>query len=541
MGSREVLGQAARLASSGLLLQVLFRLITFVLNAFILRFLSKEIVGIVNVRLTLLYSTTIFLAREAFRRACLSGGAQQDWSQTFNLLWLTVPVGVFWSLLLGWVWLHLLEVPDPNVVPHYGTGVVVFGLSAVVELLGEPFWVLAQAQMFVKLKVIAESLSVILKSVLTAFFVLWLPHWGLYIFSLAQLLYTAVLVLCYVTYFTKLLGSSESTKQQTLPVSRITDLLPNITRSRAFVNWKEAKLTWSFFKQSFLKQILTEGERYVMTFLNVLNFGDQGVYDVVNNLGSLVARLIFQPIEESFYIFFAKVLERGKDATLQKQEDIAMAAVVLESLLKLALLTGLTITIFGFAYSQLALDIYGGAMLSSGSGPVLLRSYCLYVLLLAINGVTECFTFAAMSKEEVDRYNFTMLALSSSFLVLSYLLTRWCGSVGFILANCFNMGIRITQSLCFIHRYYERSPHRPLAGLYLSPALLGAFALSGGITGVSEVFLCCEQGWPARLAHVAVGAFCLGMTLGTAFLTETKLIRFVRTQLGVSRLADKTS
>ncbi|XP_069418575.1 man(5)GlcNAc(2)-PP-dolichol translocation protein RFT1 isoform X2 [Ovis canadensis] len=402
MGSREVLGQAARLASSGLLLQVLFRLITFVLNAFILRFLSKEIVGIVNVRLTLLYSTTLFLAREAFRRACLSGAAQRDWSQTLNLLWLTVPLGVFWSLFLGWVWLQLLEVPDPHVVPHYGTGVVVFGFSAVVELLGEPFWVLAQAHMFVKLKVIAESLSVILKSVLTALLVLWLPHWGLYIFSLAQLFYTTVLVLCYVIYFAKILGSPESAKQQALPVSSMTDLLPSMTKSRAFVNWEEAKLTWSFFKQSFLKQILTEGERYVMTFLNVLNFGDQGVYDIVNNLGSLVARLIFQPIEESFYIFFAKVLEREKDATLQKQEDVAVAAAVLESLLKLALLTGLTITVFGFAYSQLVLDIYGGVMLSSGSGPVLLRAYCLYVLLLAINGVTECFTFAAMSKEEVD-------------------------------------------------------------------------------------------------------------------------------------------
>ncbi|XP_024602246.1 protein RFT1 homolog isoform X2 [Neophocaena asiaeorientalis asiaeorientalis] len=486
MSPREVLGQAARLASSGLLLQVLFRLITFVLNAFILRFLSKEIVGIVNVRLTLLYSTTIFLAREAFRRACLSGSTQRDWSQTLNLLWLTVPLGVFWSVFLGWAWLQLLAVPDPDVIPHYGTGVVLFGFSAVVELLGEPFWVLAQAHMFVKLKVIAESLSVILKSILTAFLVVCLPHWGLYIFSLAQLFYTAVLVLCYVIYFTKLLGSPESAKQQVLPVSRMTDLLPTITRSRAFVNWEEAKLTWSFFKQSFLKQILTEGERYVMTFLNVLNFGDQGVYDIVNNLGSLVARLIFQPIEESFYIFFAKVLEREKDATLQKQEDVAVAAAVLESLLKLALLTGLTISVFGFAYSQLALDIYGGTMLSSGSGPVLLRAYCLYVLLLAINGVTECFTFAAMSKEEVDRYNFTMLGLSSSFLLLSYLLTHWCGSVGFILANCFNMGIRITQSLCFIHRYYRKSPHKPLAGLFLSPVLLGAFALSGGITAVSE-------------------------------------------------------
>lgn len=538
MGSQEVLGQATRLASSGLLLQVLFRLITFVLNAFILRFLSKEIVGIVNVRLTLLYSTTIFLAREAFRRACLSGGAQRDWSQTLNLLWLTVPLGVLWALFLGWVWLQLLEVPDPNVVPHYGMGVVLFGLSAVVELVAEPFWVLAQAHMFVKLKVIAESLSVILKSVLIAFLVLWLPHWGLYIFSSAQLFYTAVLVLCYVIYFKKLLGSPESIKH-TLPVSRMTDLLPNIPRSGAFVNWTEAKLTWSFFKQSFLKQILTEGERYVMTFLNVLNFGDQGIYDIVNNLGSLVARLVFQPVEESFYVFFAKVLERGKDATLQKQVDVAVAAAVLESLLKLALLAGLTITVFGFAYSQLALDIYGGAMLSSGSGPVLLRSYCLYVLLLAINGVTECFTFAAMSKEQVDRYNLTMLALSSSFLVLSYLLTRWCGSVGFIVANCFNMGIRITQSLCFIHRYYRNSRYRPLAGLYLSPVLLGAFVLSGGITAVSEVFLCCERGWPARLAHVAVGAFCLGATLGTAFLTETKLIHFLRTQLGVPRLTGK--
>lgn len=61
------------------------------------------------------------------------------------------------------------------------------------------------------------------------------------------------------------------------------------------------------------------------------------------------------------------------------QEDVAVAATVLESLLKLALLTGLTITIFGFAYSQLALDIYGGAMLSSGSG--MHKSFARFVLL----------------------------------------------------------------------------------------------------------------------------------------------------------------
>lgn len=43
------------------------------------------------------------------------------------------------------------------------------------------------------------------------------------------------------------------------------------------------------------------------------------MYDAVNNLGSLVARFIFLPIEESFYVFFAQVLERGKNVKDQKQ------------------------------------------------------------------------------------------------------------------------------------------------------------------------------------------------------------------------------
>lgn len=43
------------------------------------------------------------------------------------------------------------------------------------------------------------------------------------------------------------------------------------------------------------------------------------MYDAVNNLGSLVARFIFLPIEESFYVFFAQVLERGKNVKDQNQ------------------------------------------------------------------------------------------------------------------------------------------------------------------------------------------------------------------------------
>ena len=47
---------------------IVLRLITFILNAIILRHISGEVLGIVNVRLLLLFDTIIFISREAFRK-----------------------------------------------------------------------------------------------------------------------------------------------------------------------------------------------------------------------------------------------------------------------------------------------------------------------------------------------------------------------------------------------------------------------------------------------------------------------------------------
>ncbi|KAI5628398.1 protein RFT1-like, partial [Silurus asotus] len=531
MGSEDVLRSASTLASYNVLLQVLFRMLTFFLNAFTLRFVSKELIGVVNVRLTLLYTTLVFLSREAFRRACLSEeGAGRNWRQVINLLWLTLPLGFLWGVLLVCVWLWLLQAPDPQTIPHYGPAVGIFCMAALTELLAEPLWVLAHAHMLVRLKVIAESLAIIAKCLVTVVMVVSAPHWGLYIFSAAQFVYAGFLCLCYVVYFIHFLGSEEAEKV-VFPLHRISELLPTRINGQPLINWKLATLTWSFFKQSFLKQILTEGERYVMTFLNVLNFGDQGVYDIVNNLGSMVARFLFLPIEESFYVFFAKVLERGRAVRHQKQEEVTIAANVLESLLKLVLLIGLIITAFGYSYSYLALDMYGGELLSSGTGPSLLRCYSFYVLLLAINGVTECFVFAAMSKEEVDRYNVVMLGLSASFLLLSYWLTWLFGGVGFILANCCNMALRIIHSLIYIRHYFQHSDHTPLSGLHPHPAVIITLALSSILTAFSEHMLCCDGGWLLRLAHISIGAVCLLVVVIVVFLTETRLVQFIRTQL----------
>lgn len=96
------------------------------------------------------------------------------------------PLGVLWAALLVSMWLWLLESPDPQSVPYYGAAVVLFGLSGVQELLAEPLWVLAQAHMFVRLKVVAESLAMIAKCSVTVVLVVLARDWGLYIFSAAH-------------------------------------------------------------------------------------------------------------------------------------------------------------------------------------------------------------------------------------------------------------------------------------------------------------------------------------------------------------------
>ena len=77
---------AESLAKSSLLAALLnsviaicLRLLTFASNALILRHISRDALGIINVRLLLFIDTVLFISREAFRKACLGKPANENW------------------------------------------------------------------------------------------------------------------------------------------------------------------------------------------------------------------------------------------------------------------------------------------------------------------------------------------------------------------------------------------------------------------------------------------------------------------------------
>lgn len=158
---------------------------------------------------------------------------------------------------------------------------------------------------------------------------------------------------------------------------------------------------------------------------------------------------------------------------------------------------GLVVLVFGQYYSSTLLWLYGGDKLTNDLPILLMRVHSISVLLLAINGITECYTNATADNDIINR-NYIYIFQSIAFFVTSYTFTRWLGPVGLIFGNCVNMIIRIYYSIIFItQRHVPLKNYKPLRGLIPTKFFFLSLSISIFITGLSHVsvFIIEEFSW----------------------------------------------
>ena len=525
MGS-SVTNSSLKSASLNIITQVLFRLVTFAMNAFVLRHISRDVLGLVNVRLNLLDDTIMFLSKEGFRLACLSHKGKEGWQKVINLMWLTVPVSIFWSVIFYHIWVSYLPSPSLDLLEQYKEAALIVAVSGVGQMLAEPPWVAGQVLMFVRLRVVMDTVWVMTRVVVLCIAVTYMPDrvvivwaWG---HALAGLLYVLGYYLAFYIIIKVNKKHQDKIACNHFPFSSVRDLLPSYP-SQFSVNQDQWTVATSFLGQGVMKQILTEGERYVMTIFSLLTLSEQGIFDVISNLGSLAARFIFRPVEESAYFFFSQLWKRNVAVDLQDKENSDKVQLGLFRLLRLMLLLGLIIVLWGFSYSHLLLHLYGGYTLTDGVGPQLLRSQCLLILFLSVNGITECFARAAMSEGEINSYTRAMSLISAMYLCLAFTLTKMLGPVGFVLANCCNMAIRIWFSVRVIRKIFSSLPTSPLSGLAPDNDIL-FLLLSGGVTcQLSEIYI---YQWSA-MVHLIIGVVVGVMVVLGIVVKEDFILAFI--------------
>lgn len=528
---RNLLMSSLENASFNIIFQIIFRCVTFIINAWVIRNVGHEVLGIMNVRLLLLESTILFLSREPFNRACLGQKDEFSWHQIINQIWLSVPLSCILSLFFVYIWLNVLPLGNPEYAFQYAFGCWSVAVSCVIELCSANMALVTQLFCFVKLKVALDTLHIFVRTVIFVSVIIYDRTLALVAFSLAQVCSIAAVGIIYYIFFywyikNKPLFAKGALKNTFVPESVLTKLYENMddfqfTSLKEFLpkwlgsinltfNKKLSSLTVSFAKQGIVKQLLTEGEKYVMSVSPVLTFSEQATYDVVNNLGSLAARFIFRPIEDSSYFYFTQMVSRELPLHKQDQHKIRESSTVLSQVCKTVSSIGLIVLVFGQSYAYTLLWMYGGeSFVASGLPVQLLRSHCLAIVLLAVNGVTECYTFATMTSAQLNSYNYLMVFFSISFLIISYVLTYTFGPVGFIISNCINMFARIMHSIHFINKKYKDTGYKPLDGLNVGKVFVLVLFIAGCVCKVSENKLT----QVSVVLHIGIGAVCLALVL----------------------------
>ncbi|KAI1319434.1 Oligosaccharide translocation protein rft1 [Mortierella claussenii] len=671
-----ILSSSVQGASYLVLLQFVSRMLTFTLNQVLLRYTSAETLGIASVQLELLLNTILFLSREGVRCAAIRvsddsseeqlsaqaesvgekptdhqkqqklqkqstisprpGSEAYRLQKLVNMVYTPIPVGALMTCLAVAYYLSQVDDKSESQFPGYRMSIYLYGLAALIELLAEPMFMVAQYKLWFKTRVSVEGTAVIVRCVLTCALTIYgarstvVAHekspssdganesnrntMGVLAFAIAQFVYALLTLGGFLLAFwskstqrrdrdrQRMAGATKkkdesaymAQEDQNVDVISMRALLPcKLVRADPqgrpeyfFFDSELLKLSKTLTAQSLLKHILTEGDKMLMAGFTVER--DQGVYAFVINYGSLIARILFQPMEETSRTLFSRLLSNVGAAQLKTTEDeqstapatdrfspihslaeaqranLVLSRNLLLTVMKFHILLGLIFISFGTHYTATLIDLVVGSYWSQKTdAPTVLSLYCWYVPIMGLNGITEAVVQAVASERELTVLSYWMIGFSAVFCSTGAFLmgVLGLGAKGIVLANCVNLTMRIIWSMWFLSEYYGRyipakskvattinaaaaaADRIPIAGkgrhaakifsyvpwrnIVPSPLVLSAFGAAYAVTAASEQWI----GWDTlynKAIHLGTGVVVFAITMGVVFVAEKPFLRDIQ-------------
>ncbi|KAI4139309.1 MAG: hypothetical protein L6R39_006356, partial [Caloplaca ligustica] len=451
--SSSILTKSTKGASYLILVQIASRALTFVVNQTLLRFLSPELLGI-SAQLELYSISVLFFARESLRVALQRQNDEDPAEPTqaenikprksnppynkqnrkiqevVNISYIAIALGLPLALMFAALYIRnadqlVLETPAIN------ASVKLYGLATILELLSEPCFAVGQQQMLFGTRALAETLATFTRCLLTCGTAAWASETeaalGALPFAVGQCGYAVVLNIVYLTR----LRPSTSGASYSLLIRPIQPPPASLLWDR--FSLPRLNVAFNIYAQSVFKHILTTGDSLLIAALTSLE--SQGAYALASNYGGLVARMVFQPIEESSRSLFGRLLHQPSSHTdssdgaavatePDRKEQVDQAAAYLRILLHIYSLFSVTVVAIGPSFAPLLLRFLAGSRWSDSDASSVLAACCYYIPLLAVNGILEAFVSAAASPAELRAQSAWMVAFSAAFAATGFLVLK---------------------------------------------------------------------------------------------------------------------
>eukprot|EP01083_Nonionella_stella_P064359 167642_1 len=501
--------------------------ITFLFNTLIARTVGPEIFGIANVEFYVVYSAAQFLSREYIRKSSIIYSKNKSKNKSsqralereiFSFGWCAVCLSFIISFLIYQLF-HLKRwyQPTSSESNTYLQGILLCTISGLIEMFAEPFILIANIRVWSRTISAIEAIGLFLKCIFTFIAITVLNQTNyLLSFAIAQVCASSIVLVLWIAMFTRITIHKQNKKHDNVTgFMTYSDLFPTFPTTNSALTSSSVM----FFFQQFIKFLLTEGEKIVIISLNI-DKDSQGVYALVSNLGSLVARYVFAQIEKTANTEFSK-LDVAKDGTVIID--------ILSNVLKMVFILALICVCFSPNYSFMTLDVLYGEKWSKTDAPNALALYCWYLLFMSVNGVTEAFVQSYTPNKWYQM--FLVMVTVIYWIAVAVLMDQ--GVNGLIYANCLNMVLRIVYNCCFIH---QRIALSHVFTIFNSIALFIALMASYLVTRVSNQWYVLDETYAtcggSKIicygAHAAVAVVCLCFIMMVLWRFEKPFLRNVK-------------
>lgn len=453
----DIVDESAKGISSLILVQVITKLFTFALNQALIRSVSPDIFGLI-VYLEFLQSSTLFISRESVRLAVQRITHDQTKTQTLqkvmNFGFLPLVIAIPVTLLIGY-YQGFKSVNFQEYLlflPFHKLSIGIILLLTILELIIEPIYCVYQYELEFGKRSKFEGVALTTKCI-TTFGAIYLARQyytgmefggaAILSFMVGQLAYSAILFISYGISFSK------------FNKRKNTHIKYGILSNNGAPKFDPSVLSIlkSLFVQLIFKQVLTEGDKLLISYLCTVE--EQGVYAVIVNYGSIIARLLFQPLEESTRLLLAKIVNSTE---IPKGESMAQSFTYIKMISLFYFNLCLFIVFAGVTNGSFLLQVMIGTQNKWALSNIFhfFTIYVAYIPFLAFNGVFEAFFTVIVQPNEIQKYSKFMTFITVIVLVVLYILISVLELrlAGLILANIINMAMRIGYCYRSINKYY---------------------------------------------------------------------------------------
>lgn len=278
---------------------------------------------------------------------------------------------------------------------------------------------------------------------------------------------------------------------------------PTIATVYAAVKVRHAEEGTHRLGESAQRLVLTEGEKFILS--SYVAVSGQGVFDVVNTLGSLVARLVFRVWEDGSYAVWRGQIA-SVDAALDEErqakghsadaEGLRAAEArrarcietecvpTLQSFVRICLYIGAVTLLLAQPLPRFALALVFSNRWAGDEATAVLRLFCAYIPLMGVNGLLEAFV-RATARDAARSWGprqQLMAATSVASVAVTLAAVRGLegGVVGLMAASVLNVAGRTAVNLAYIRSYLPRA-----VALIMQPKAMGPlFATVAAVNAV---------------------------------------------------------